>query len=84
MDVLIWLATVVVVAALLWATQTGKRFAILLPIAGTALAVVLTGLYFDLGGPVWPYVVIIALTAVNVLPRPADRDRRRKVPGATP
>lgn len=76
MDVPIWLATVVVVAALLWATQTGQRLVVLLPVVAAALAVVLAGLYFELGGPVWPYIAIIAVTVVNVLPRPADRDRR--------
>lgn len=84
MDVLIWVATVVVIAALLWATQTGQRLVILLPIVAVGLAVVLLGLYFDLGGPVWPYVTIVALVAASVLPRSSDRGRRKSDSDPTP
>lgn len=82
MDILIWLATAVVVAALFWATQTGRRLVVLLPVVVATVAVLVGGQYFDLGGPVWPYVAIIAVMVVNVLPRPADRHRRRTGPGA--
>jgi hypothetical protein len=76
-DALIWLATVAAVAALLWATQTGQRLVVLLPLVVVTAAVVVGGLYFNLGGPAWPYVAIIAVTVVNVLPRRANRDRSK-------
>lgn len=83
MDILAWIASVAVVAALYWATRTGQRLVVLLPVVAAGAVVILGGTYLGLGGPAWFSVTTIAWMLVNVLPRPADRDRGKAGPGPT-